>query len=568
MRFAEALQAIKERLSLVDIARRYCDLRQNGSRFVAPCPFHQETKPSFYVFADKNTFHCFGCQASGDIIEFYGRVNGLDFRDSIQQLAQEAGITIDDTQTSSAEREKQKAVRSEKQAMLAMHDLAAAHFAACLSRDSGAPCREYIERRGISRRIQEQFGLGWAERDWRSLAGLLQRRGYSPDLACSAGLLSKSRSGTVFDRFRGRLMFPIRNLSNQVIAFGGRIIAEEDEAKYINSADTPIYAKKEHLYGLAQARRGISAKGHALLTEGYMDVLTLHQFGFDNGIGVLGTALTEEQIGRLSGFTSHIGLVFDGDAPGRKAALRSAALLLCRGMACSVILLPDGEDIDSLLRGPGPGAFEELRRSAPDGFSFCVETVRAYSPRDAIAWARDFVARIQVPELVNHYITQLAQKLDLAEDLFRSGLKTQKQSRSCEKFGDLCERDTQILVFLVRYPERLADLREIGADMALATERAKKYWKLIEEHGPDEAVYYLDDKQKAFWLKQRGPQAPPRTNCEKELSWLKHWLDRFYAARQASSLQAALTNRITDFNSDLEFLHAIRDTMRANNEQS
>ena len=188
--------------------------------------------------------------------------------------------------------------------------------------------------------VYKRQGLGWARRDWHSLDLALQRAGYDMRLAAEAGLVGRSDRGSVYDRFRGRLIFPIKNLSNQVIAFGGRIIADEDEAKYINSSDTPIYKKGEHLYGLAQARKGITVKGRALLTEGYMDVLTLHQFGYDNAVGVLGTALTPDQIKRLSGFTSQLTLLFDGDRAGRKAALRSCEMLLTRGLACTVVLMP------------------------------------------------------------------------------------------------------------------------------------------------------------------------------------------------------------------------------------
>lgn len=571
MQFRDAIKAIKDRLSLVDIAGRYVDLRPNGSRFVAPCPFHQETKPSFYISPDRGNFYCFGCQASGDLIEFYGRVNGLDFKESVIALANEAGITID-SWGSGAERAKYREELSEKQAMLAMHEAAAGWFQSCLGRPKGAECRAYIERRGVSKDIQERFGLGWAEREWRSLKDFLARQGFNARIACDCGLLGKSASGSIYDRFRGRMMFPIKNLSNQIIAFGGRIIADEDEAKYINSADTPIYGKKEHLYGLAQARRGICAKGEALLTEGYMDVLTLHQYGFDNSVGVLGTALTDEQIKRLSGFTSRIGLLFDGDGPGRKAALRSAAMLLCRGLACSVILLPEGEDIDSLLHGSGAKAFEELKSRAPDGLEFCVQTARGFAPRETVAWAKEFVANIQAPELASHYITLLSQRLGIDESAFRERAARPVRQVSARQpvAKDLCDRDTQIMVFLVRYPDRIASLREIGADMALATERAREFWALIERYGEENVIYHLDEKQRRFWQSQRGPLAAPRANCERELECLKESLERFYSRSQAASIQAALSNSAngSDFASDLAFLHALRDTMRKDNEQS
>lgn len=569
MLFGEAIKAVKERISLVDVAARYCNLRQNGSRYLAPCPFHQETKPSFYVFPDRGSFYCFGCQASGDLIEFYSRINGLDFRDAVEQLAEEAGISIDGRGGCDGKREKKGAL-TEKQAMLAMHEAAASFYAACLADDSGAECRDYIARRGLSAAVRERFGLGWARREWRSLENFLVRQGHNPEIARAAGLLGRSSSGAFYDRFRGRLMFPIKSLANQVIAFGGRIIGDEDEAKYINSSDTPIYGKKLHLYGLAQARRGIAAKGHVLLTEGYMDVLTLHQFGFDNSAGVLGTALTEEQVGRIAGFASNVKLLFDGDGAGRKAALRAAAALLSRGLSCSVIILPDGEDIDSFLRGPGPDAFEKLCQRAPDGFEFCATALGQFAPKDAIAWAREFISQLEAPELASRYASLFALRLGFSENEFREGLRKKaarpaKAEAACE---DWSGADAQIMIFLARYPEKLDVLRDLGADMVLSSQAARKLWGIVEKYGAENAVYYLDEKRKSFWLAQRGPRAPRRDNCEPELSSLKKYLETYSARAQAASLQAALASRSGDFAAGLEFLRAIRDTMRKTDEQS
>lgn len=574
MLFGDAVKAIKERINLVDLARRYVNLRQLGNRFVAPCPFHQETKPSFSISPDKGLFYCFGCQASGDLIDFYAQINGLNFKETVNQLAEELGITIEQSSNERPTHTPTRRNRTVRQAMLAMHEDATGHFCGCFGKNEEA--REYANKRGLSSDIIERFGIGWAERDWHSLEHFFARLGHDPVIACDCGLLAKSGSGNYYDRFRGRLMFPIRNLSNQVIAFGGRIIADEEEAKYINSSDTPIYSKKEHLYGLAQARKGITASGEALLTEGYMDVLTLHQFGFANSVGVLGTALTENQIRRLSGFTAKICLLFDGDRAGRKAALRACEMLLARGLACRVIMLPEGEDIDSLLRGAGPDAFASLRDSAPDGLAFCIKTLREQAPSVAITWARSFLSSMQVPELISPYASQLARQLGIAEQEFRDGIGAQMhQDFQARGHGSLsrqklCERDTQIMLYAVRYPERLDDLRAIGADLALSNERSIAFWKLLEKHGPDEVVYHMDEKQRDFWLAQRRPDAPPRNNGDFELACLKQSLDKFYAQSQAASLEAALDANACehDFDADLQYLHAIREAMRNNNEQS
>ena len=237
---------------------------------------------------------------------------------------------------------------------------------------------------------------------WQDLGDTLRRAGFNLSTAAECGLQSKSQGGRTFDRFRNRLMFPIRNLSGQAIAFGGRILpalARDDDAKYINSSDSPIYKKGEHLFGLFQARPSIAVKKSVILTEGYMDVITLHQYGYTQAVGVLGTALTPDQIKRLSGFSSSLELMFDGDNAGRKAAFRSCEMLLSRGLSCKVVLFPDDNDIDSMLHSFGADAVEDLRAHAQDGLEFCISVLRGMAPRDAVEWARHFLSQVDMPEL-------------------------------------------------------------------------------------------------------------------------------------------------------------------------
>ncbi len=579
MQSRDAIRAIKERLNIVDIARRYVDLKRNGPRWVAPCPFHQETKPSFSINEDQGLFYCFGCHASGDIFDFYGRINGLDFRDTLEQLAAEAGITLERGSADPKQREQEQRERSGRRRMLQMYELAAAHFAAALDSPEAEECRAYIQKRGLSADIVQRFGLGWARRDWQSLAAALHRAGFDARMAVEAGLLGISdRSRHAYDRFRGRLMFPIKSLSNQVIAFGGRIIADEDEAKYINSSDTPLYKKGDHLYGLAQSRRGITTKGRALLTAGYMDVLTLHQYGYDNAVGVLGTALTPEQIKRLSGFTSQVTLLFDGDRAGRKAALRSCEMLLTRGLACSVVLMPDGEDIDSLLRTQGREAFETLQAQAPDGLRFCVDVLRALAPRETVEWARNFLSQVEVPELVSPYASRLATQLQLSESELREGAAARRRTAGNARGGAQTQRpgggrarqnmrDRQIMMYAVRYPERLEDLRDMGADLALQSDIARRLWDKLEEWGPEAAAYHLDEREKNFWSFCRGAEAAPRDDGNKELEALRDDLDAYYASAQKLSLAAALRQNAGDPDADVEFLRALQETLEKVHEQ-
>lgn len=450
-RDGSVVQAIKSRLNLVDIARRYVELRRAGGRWMAPCPFHQETKPSFSINEEEGFFYCFGCQASGDLFDFYGRINGLDFRETLEQLAEEAGVALDDWKPDPRAQQEQSLRRQ----CLRMYDVARAHFVGNLAKREGQECRDYMQRRAIAPEIIESFELGWSLREWQSLADTLRRAGFAQGLAVKAGLLATSDSGRAYDRFRGRLIFPIKSLAGQVIAFGGRIIAEDDQAKYINSSDSPIYKKGDHLYGLYQARRAISQHKVAMLTEGYMDVLTLHQFGYNNAVGVLGTALTPEQVKRLSGFCSTVELLFDGDNAGRKAALRSCEMLLVRGMRCKVVLLPQGEDIDSLLHGAGRDAFESIRNEAPDGLDFCMRSLAAQAPRDMLDWTKGFLAQVEQPELLSYYITRLAGGLGLNEAELRDSLAERVKAHAAAPAKKPvarghASRDREIMTFAVK----------------------------------------------------------------------------------------------------------------------
>ncbi len=571
-RNTDAIQAIKARISIADLARRYVDVRPVGSRLVAPCPFHQETKPSFSINEEQGTFYCFGCQASGDIFDFYGRINGLDFRETLEQLAEEAGV-----QLASYKPDPQAArYRSQKRDMLKMHELAAAHFARNLQDGRGKLCRDYIAERGISPEIQEKFGLGWSLDEWQALEGVLRRVGFGGEAAIECGLLARGSGGRPYDRFRNRLMFPIRNLSGQVVAFGGRILpalAGENDAKYINSSDSPIYKKGEHLYGLFQARPSIATKKSIMLTEGYMDVLTLHQFGYTQAVGVLGTALTPDQVKRLSGFSSAIELMFDGDGAGRKAALRSCEMLLVRGLSCRVVLFPDPHDIDSLLRTEGPDAFEVLRREARDGMTFCLGVLRDMAPKDAVDWARAFLAQVEMPELFHRFASDLSAGLGLTEAELRGGVLERKKQRNAAfsaRFSAApvvrgMSRDREIMTFAVRYPHRLPDLRDYGADLALAAPWARKLWGKLERycHGdrPEAVFSELDPKEKQFWVRCRDTDtgAPALDNEDGELNAIQRMLDTLQTTSHTASVVAALRQGTADRETQREYMRALKE---------
>ncbi len=689
MDFQDARRHIRQHINIIDVVRRYVEVKRNGSRWVARCPFHQEKTPSFSVNEDEGLFYCFGCQASGDLFDFYGRINGLDFKESFTQLAVEAGLNLNNIQGGTKQDAKQAlARRTARQNIKRMYEIATAHFVANLHEEDATQCREYMERRKIAPEIVQSFGLGWAKKDWQALAQTLQKAGFAESALIESGLLARSeKTGRGYDRFRGRLMFPIRSLSQEVIAFGGRIIGDEDEAKYINSSDSLIYKKGEHLYGLAQARRGITLKGSALLTEGYMDVLTLHQFGFVNAVGVLGTALTPDQVKRLSGFTSHIVLLFDGDEAGRKAALKACEMFLVRGLECRVVLMPDGEDIDSLLHSKGVDAFEELLQRAPEGLKFCTDVLRTKSPRESVEWARNFLQQVEIQELISPFASTIAQNLRIAEGSLRDNTRKAKYFAQVKKreqqerqeqsqrqgqgynqgqghrqgegqmqghgarkgragtpvasarsasahhavsdnemashmaFHDALAydpinefsehnaysdghydthsdasgemphaetstalstqshtgptgkpltaeamRDKQILMYAVRYPHRLEDLRNIGADFALSTFVARQLWEKLEAFDADMVFSELNEREKIFWVQCRTGEVPPIDTGDTELEWLTKELHVLAVTEQKNAIAAALRENAGtgDFEADLEYLKLIQESLRKN----
>lgn len=520
-------QAIKDRINIVDVVSRYVQLRPTGAgRYMGPCPFHQETKGSFSVNSEKGFFYCFGCGAKGDLFDFYSRVNGVDFKEALEHLAQEAGVPLTGGGPGKGARTEQE----RRKRALKLHDIAKNHFRANLRQPQAKACRDYIAGRELDDKIVEAFELGWSQDDWNALTNTFLKAGFSKEQGADSGLLIKNEKGSIYDRFRARMMFPIKNLSGQTIAFGGRIIAKDsDAAKYINSSDSPIYKKGDNLYGLFQARRAISAKKSVMLTEGYMDVLTLHQFGYENACGVLGTALTPEQIKRLGGFASELELIFDGDAPGRKAAMRSCEMILARGLNCRVVLLPDPEDIDSLLRKEGKKAFEKLRAEAPDGLTFCMRVLNAsYAPREISEWVKNFMSGLEVPELSARFIGELTKGLGMEERAIRRELKSGLAQSGTPLAADGGasaqgqDTDRQFMAFAVRCPQHIARLQKSGLEFVLRAPWASSLWtKMLEHHAPDadfepELLAALDDKEKDFWIRTQMVDAPPPDEAKEQ----------------------------------------------------
>ena len=368
----EFAQQVKSQVDIVSVVREYVPtLKKAGTRWVGLCPFHTEKTPSFGVHAVHQFYKCFGCGQGGDVIKFVMEIEGLTFWEAVKLLAERHGIPIPKQPAYTDEETRLRA------ALYEMHDLAQQIFRRGLDSGAGAAAREYILGRGVAPETIAEFGLGFADRSGRTLVQAFERRGFTAAQMRASGLVLERDDGSgFFDRFRGRLMFPIHNESGRVIAFAGRALGQGDEPKYLNSPETPIYRKSWVLYNLYRARRAIRQAGRAILVEGYMDVIGLYQAGVAEAVASCGTALTQQQVRALRRHAGKVVVNFDPDAAGAGAAERSIELLLSEGVSVRVLELEGGLDPDDYVKQRGPDAYRAQLDEAPGCFEWLAARAR------------------------------------------------------------------------------------------------------------------------------------------------------------------------------------------------
>jgi DNA primase len=360
------IQELLSRTDIVDVVGRHVELKKGGANLMGLCPFHGEKSPSFSVSPSKQFYYCFGCGASGDAIKFLTEHTGASFRDAVADLAQRVGLSVPDDDERSPEERAQAQAQRERQATLAdVLARADAHYRKQLKASPRAI--DYLKRRGLTGAVAAQFHLGYAPEGWHALASAFPH--YDDPLLVEAGLvIVQEDEDKRYDRFRDRIMFPIRSVAGEVIGFGGRVL-DVGEPKYLNSPETPLFVKGRELYGLFEARTAIRERGHALVVEGYMDVVALAQLGFGNAVATLGTACTEDHVRKLLRFTDSVVFSFDGDAAGRRAARRALEAALPHASdtrSVRFLFLPPEHDPDSFVRSEGAAAFERcIQQSVP-----------------------------------------------------------------------------------------------------------------------------------------------------------------------------------------------------------
>jgi DNA primase len=381
---SDTIEQIAAANDIVEVIGSYFPLKRAGANFKALCPFHQEKTPSFHVSPQRQTFHCFGCGAGGSVFRFVMDYEHIDFPAAVRKLAARAGIPVIEERGPHGEDRQHEARR----ALLRLHAEAAGWFHDnLLKKEFAEPARDYLKKRGISAEIAKRWQLGFAPDEWDAFGSWARGRGHDARDLIASGLVktkddadrapdqtSSLRPQTYYDRFRGRIMFPIRNDVGEVIAFSGRLLENKAEsAKYINSPETPLFRKGNVLFGLDKTKRGLIEANCAIVCEGQLDLITLYEAGITNVVAPQGTAFTENQARLLKRFVDEVVLCFDADAAGNKAAERSLDALLQNDLIVRVAEMPPGEDPDSLVRREGKEEFEKRVAGARDFFDYWVE---------------------------------------------------------------------------------------------------------------------------------------------------------------------------------------------------
>ena len=372
----ELIEEIRSRNDIVDVISAYVKLQKKGSSYFGLCPFHNEKSPSFSVSGQKQMYYCFGCGAGGNVFTFLMEYENYTFVEAVKALAQRAGITLPEAEPSAQEKKE----ASLRQRLLEINKLAAKYFYYQLTQPQGEQARNYLEGRKLSHETIVKFGLGYSNKFSNDLYQYLKSAGYDDYILKETGLISLDEKRGGHDKFWNRVMFPIMDINNRVIGFGGRVLGD-GTPKYLNSPETKLFDKSRNLYGLNLARR--SRRPNMIICEGYMDVISMHQAGFDNAVASLGTAFTSPQASLLKRYTDEVLLAYDSDGAGVKAALRAIPMLKEAGLRSRVIHMEPYKDPDEFIKNLGTQAFEDRIAHAQNSFMFEISIMeRDYNLND------------------------------------------------------------------------------------------------------------------------------------------------------------------------------------------
>jgi DNA primase len=549
------IEDLKQHADIVVVIQDYVSLKKSGASYKGLCPFHAEKTPSFNVNRDKGFFHCYGCNAGGDVIKFLELHEKIGFQDAVKQLAQRFGIPLPELEAS----DKQQASAAERETLLKIHEAAAAWFRAQLISAAGARVRKHIADRGINEATSAAQGLGFAPAGREGLKQTLLKQGFSQASLLKAGLLVQREDGQTIDRFRNRLMIPIGRDTGSIIAFGGRALEKDQQPKYLNSPETPIYSKSRTLYGLHLSKPAIRECGFVVLVEGYFDFGQVYQAGFPV-VAACGTALTPQQAQQLRRFVGKVVLSFDPDAAGQGAAARSSEMLVAEGFDVNVATLPAGEDPDSFIHKNGGAAYgERLKQSRPYLEYLLDRTAGGHnlnSDEGRVKFLAEMLpvaARIPDAAMRDRFGERLAFKARVTDEVVRAQIRkaaVQKQmavqSGALPSFGNVTKAEKGLIWWLIHEPgPALAalDTLELGDFEGLASRSVLDLARKLNENrgfSPSvllERLSMVEAQLVTGIASEPEPPALSLTSCVREFRRGRYERERAAVQREIEQLQ-------------------------------
>jgi len=498
---------VKQRLDIVQIVSEYVKLQKAGRNYKSACPFHSEKNPSFFVFPERQSWHCFGaCGTGGDMFSFIMKKEGVDFAQALRLLANKAGVTLVAQAT-----QQRQAQNKEKERLFEINDTVAGYYNYLLNSSKGEKAKDYIARRGLSSETIKNFQLGFAPEGWDTLKQYLKGKGYEEAELLAAGLLVEREDRNNYDRFRNRLMFPIRNIEGNVIGFGGRAL-DDSLPKYLNSPQTPVFDKSSSLYGIDRAKTAIRQKEQAVIVEGYIDVLVAHQHGYNNVIASMGTAMTDKQLAILKGLTKNLILALDADTAGEEAISRSGEMVDkmlpvppefygwvkyedAHNAEVKILILPQGKDPDEVIM-LDTSQWQKLITDAKPMVDFIFESqVAKVSPASArdksttVEKLLPLLFEMKDPLRQAHYLDRLARLLKIEEHVLSDALRKFKTLRKRRETAGAKYKpvatavisssplEQYCLALLLQYPELKSGSTELSPDYFENTENRELFAK-------------------------------------------------------------------------------------------
>jgi DNA primase len=488
----EKVSEIRDRSSILEVVSDYVTLKKVGRNHRGLCPFHSEKTPSFMVNEEKQIFHCFGCGEGGDVFAFLMKAGHYSFPQAVEELAKRYGVRLPTRELSAS----QKKQMDKRESLFEINRIASEYFRDLLTRRrEGEAGRRYLSQRGISQEVVAEHGLGYSTDRWDGLVEHLREEKASLDLARELGLIFPKKREGWYDAFRGRVLFPIFDLHQRIVGFGGRII-KEGEPKYLNSPESSIYHKGEALYGLQVARRYATEKDCIIVVEGYFDLLTLHQYGWRHSVATLGTALTPQHIRTLKRYTKNLITVFDADQAGVQATLRSLPLFLEEEVAGKTVILPNGEDPDGFLRKGNLEDFtKRVEQAVPLIDFFFQRLMRTYDVKSVdgkVRIAKEGLALLgKIPDRIRRdfYTKALAERLDVKESFLYEMLPSSPKGRPKEG-GDSKEpslertfpkSEEMVVRLMVHHPEVIPTISQEGVLREFESPILQKIAKALED---------------------------------------------------------------------------------------